>query len=111
MFSGMTHDVLRIPARALIAVTAEPAEIWNRISERVIGRRERLRPRCEYQPVSGWEAKLHQILAVPWPCPLCAGFDEVWTTMAQSLQARGLSVGPMTFGPWNVALSVTPFQG
>jgi hypothetical protein len=92
---------LRLPARALVAVTTDPAEIWTRAIEKLSERREWRRPKCHYEPMPAWDQKLHQFLGASWPCPICAEFGDLWSRIIESLTANGLHVGPLSFGPWN----------
>jgi hypothetical protein len=95
------HTVMQLPARALVALTTEPSEIWTRAIEKYSERREQRRPKCNYQPIPAWDKRLHAFLHLEWPCPLCAPFGDLWSQSIQSLNETGLQVGPMSFGPWN----------
>lgn len=95
------HGYLSLPSRVLVALTTDPGEIWTRAVEKLSERREWRRPKCCYEPVSSWDRQLHTLLRVPWPCPVCAEFGELWTRIIDALTASGLRVGPLSFGPWN----------
>jgi predicted O-methyltransferase YrrM len=94
-------NVLNIPRRALLAVTTEPAEVWSRAVDKFHWGLEWWRPECRYEPVKDWDRRLHESLGAEWPCPTCAPFGELWTTIIQELTATGMRVGPLSFGPWN----------
>ena len=95
------HTLVDLPVRMMRAVITDPAEVWTRGVEKLCERREWQRPRCEYVVESDWEYRLHAQLGLPWPCPICAEFGEIWSRIVASLAEGGLRVGPTTFGPWN----------
>jgi hypothetical protein len=92
---------LSLPARVIVALTTDPEEIWNRAVEKFSERREWQQPKCNYEPVPAWDRELHSLLALDWPCPVCAEFATIWGGIIGSLTASGLRVGPQSFGPWN----------
>jgi hypothetical protein len=92
---------LSLPGRAMVALTTDPAEIWTRAVEKFSERREWQRPKCNYEPVPAWDRQLHGLLALNWPCPVCAEFGDIWARIIDQLTASGLRVGPQSFGPWN----------
>jgi hypothetical protein len=44
---------------------------------------------------------LHDCLNAPWPCQENAEFQTLWAKVIASLRAKGLRIGPQTFGAWN----------
>lgn len=48
-----------------------------------------------------WEARLHQWLDAPWPCPEILLGQELWETVARELQERGYSFGRHTYGHYS----------
>lgn len=52
-------------------------------------------------PEGGWDHSLHAQLGLPWPCPTCAEFGELWSRVIGELTKAGVHVGPLSFGPWN----------
>jgi hypothetical protein len=94
-------EILKYPKRAFIAVTTEPAEILTRAVEKFHERRERQGPPCCYEPTQDWDRRLHELLGMAGPCPICAEFDDLWRETIQSLTSSGMQVGPLNFGPWN----------
>ena len=87
--------------RAFIAVSTEPAEVLTRVVEKLQERHERRGSACSYDAVADWDRRLHEHLAVEWPCPTCTQFGSLWSRAVQSLTSTGMRVGPMSFGPWN----------
>jgi Methyltransferase domain len=55
------------------------------------------------EPERAWEGRLHLLLAAPWPCPECAGFQELYSETIAQLEAQGLPVGRGAFGGWDDA--------
>jgi hypothetical protein len=84
-----------------MAVATEPIEALIEIEARLRERREQHRPACRYEADRGWERRLHELLGVPWPCAAASEFWALWPEVTASLDARGLRIGPATFGCYN----------
>jgi Methyltransferase domain len=92
---------LRHPIRGVSALADDPLEAWMTIQDRYVDRRERAGPRCSYQAEDDWEDQLHALLGEPWPCEGGADFRALWPAVVAQLSAKGVRVGPESFGPWN----------
>jgi hypothetical protein len=51
--------------------------------------------------VADWDQRLHEHLAIEWPCPTCTEFGELWSENVRALTSTGMRFGPMSFGPYN----------
>jgi hypothetical protein len=80
------------------AFLSSPVEAALFIPERISMRRE-YRP-C-YTPEPDWEARLHEWLGAPWPCPHHDGFEALWRDIALRLRAQGLRLGRETYGEYS----------
>jgi hypothetical protein len=94
---------IRYIARALAALTRSPREGGERIRERIAERRERRVGPFLYAAESDWEATLHILLGVEWPCPARAEFDPLWHDVVHLLTDQELAVGRGAYGGWDDA--------
>ena len=56
------QNVVRLPARLVTAIAADPADLWIRTIEKLSERREWWRTPCEYVADPKWEQRLHALL-------------------------------------------------
>lgn len=89
-------------ARFLHGVVNNPVEAALFIPEQ-LSRRSEHQP--SYTPAPDWQARLHQWLGAPWPCPDEARLDTLWRQITAELQAKGLQVGRRTYGEYSDAES------
>jgi Methyltransferase domain len=85
------------------ALSRDPAEAVERIRERVAERRERRAGPSFYTPETDWEARLHALLGVEWPCAARPEFDPIWSDVRRLLTEQNLSVGRGAYGGWDDA--------
>jgi glycosyltransferase involved in cell wall biosynthesis len=108
-FTALAGDRLTRHSRA---VAADPVESLIMLRERVADRDE-LRgkrtsgggvmpwPPCPYAADEDWEARLHELLGAPWPCPAQREFSRLWDEVMLDLQAsKGLRLGRGAFAGW-----------
>jgi hypothetical protein len=89
--------------RVVAALSRTPAEAVERIRERVAEHRERRAGPTFYEPEPQWEARLHALLGVEWPCAARAEFDPVWADVRRLLTEQNLTVGRGAYGGWDDA--------
>jgi hypothetical protein len=87
--------------RAARLALEDPVEGLDRALLRLV--RGRGTPVTEDEPERAWQAHLHALLAAPWPCSECAGFDALYSETLAQLKAQGLDVGRAAFGGWDDA--------
>ncbi len=95
----------RVPylMRVAAALARGPGEAVERIRERIAERRERLTGPSLYETEPEWEAKLHALLGVDWPCAARAEFDPLWRDIRRLLTEQNLTVGRGAYGGWDDA--------
>jgi len=71
---------------------ALPGEFRQRWERHTAGRAE------TPEPDEAWEARLHELLGAPWPCPEGDRLDALMTDISDLLVARGLRTGRHTYG-------------
>jgi hypothetical protein len=71
------------------------------IQDGYAAKRERSRPRYQYEFDANWEQRLHESLGVPWPSNATAEFWTVWSRVNGELEAKGIEPGPESFQWWN----------
>ena len=76
--------------RVVAALSRTPTEAVERIRERVAEHRERRAGPTFYEPEPQWEARLHALLGVEWPCAARAEFDPVWADVRRLLDVLPL---------------------
>jgi predicted O-methyltransferase YrrM len=86
MFRTERH-YLQHPIRALAAVAAHPLESWRKLQDR--------------HAEEGWENRLHDLLGVPLPSEATSEFWALWPEVIGELQAKGVRVGPESYGSLN----------
>jgi hypothetical protein len=94
---------LAYAARAGRAIARDPFEGLERTMERVAEWREGAGRPGAYRPAGDWEARLHRMLGMPWPCPEAFAFAAVWQDTQDALEARGVAVGRGAYGGWDDA--------
>jgi hypothetical protein len=79
----------------LSALLSDPIEVALYLPEAVS---ERHASRVGYVIEEAWEARLHAMLGVPWPCPERATAEELWHEVETELRTQGLAVGRYSYG-------------
>jgi hypothetical protein len=74
--------------RVAAALARGPGEAVELIRERIAERRERLTGPSLYETEPEWEAKLHALLGVDWPCAARAEFVHFGATYAGCSRSR-----------------------
>lgn len=92
---------LAYAVRASLAIAHDPFEGVERTVERLVEWRENAAQHWSYRPALDAEARLHDLLGLPWPCPEAAAFAEVWEDALADLRDRGLAIGRGAFGGWD----------
>jgi hypothetical protein len=103
--------VRRDPAylpRVIWALVRDPVEGRERSAERLGEWTAARVPRPAYRAAPDWEATVHRSLGAAWPCPACAEFASLWTSVLGALSARGLGVGRGAYGGWDDADPALP---
>ena len=101
MFSAL-GNILRRPIRVIAAIAADPIRVWTRFQDRFAQlREERDSAGFRYDPDADWARRLHDFLRVPWPCETTSEFRVLWHEVVEELTAKGVRVGPESFGCWN----------
>ncbi len=80
------------------AVAGDPIEVAWYLPERIS---ERFAYPVGYLIEEDWEARLHQTLGAPWPCPESQAADEVWSDIARELAGHELKFGRYTYGGYS----------
>src|SRR2546429_980309 len=90
----------RLPylVRVAAALSRSPGEAVERIHERIAERRERRAGPPVYEAEREWEAKLHALLGVEWPCAARAEFDPLWSDVRRLLTEQNLTLGRGAYG-------------
>ena len=99
--SHLVRYLLKHPVTAVTDVAADPLQLWMTIRDGYAAKRERSRPRYQYEFDANWEQRLHESLGVPWPCNATAEFWTVWSWVNSELEAKGIEPGPESFQWWN----------
>lgn len=95
----MFETVFRHPIKVLSGVARDPFDAVSAFHEGIAARFEPVSA-TKYEANLEWERQLGQLLTIPstfaqeefWPR---------WQRMVESLQSRGLTVGPFSFHGWN----------
>jgi hypothetical protein len=101
MFKSALRYFLRHPIRAVASVASDPVEAWIAFHERMLARRQRPVPPVLYRADPDWERRLHDLLELPWPCPTCQEFRDLWPQVVAQLEGQGVRAGPQSFKGWN----------
>ena len=101
MTSSAVKYFLRHPTRAIATLVSDPIEVWTAWHERYMAHRERPVPPDLYRPEHDWEARMHGLLGVPWPCAATLDFWALWPAVIGELERKGIRVGPESFKGWN----------
>lgn len=82
------------------AFAADPVEALRYLPEEAARRR---RYPVDYQVDEAWEARLHEWLGAPWPCPESARAGALWERVGAELRDQGLAFGRHTYGHYSDA--------
>jgi predicted O-methyltransferase YrrM len=93
--------LLKHPIHGLIDIASDPIQVLMTMQDYYIERRERSRPRCQYQSDENWERRVHERLSIAWPCESRAEFCDLWPVVMKQLAQNGIDAGPETFKWWN----------
>jgi len=93
--------LLKHPVHGLIDIASDPVQVLMTMQDYYLERRERSRPRCQYQSDENWERHLHESLSLAWPCESRAEFWDLWPVVMKQLAQNGIDAGPETFKWWN----------
>jgi predicted O-methyltransferase YrrM len=102
MWAGQDFPMNRLMARAG-RVACDPVAAWERWRDDRERRREYAREAPVYRADRNWEARLHEMMAVPFPCPAANEFRAIWPQIVAFVTAKGASFGPESFYGWNDA--------
>jgi hypothetical protein len=89
--------------RAAAVVLRDPAEGVERVREKIANEGQRWTKANSLAPDPAWQASLHGLLGVSWPCAACDRFDSLWRTAVGELEAEGLAIGRGSFSGWDDA--------
>jgi Methyltransferase domain len=84
-----------------MAIASDPLGAFTRFQDRFAQLLEHESSDFRYDTNSDWEPRLHSILGVSWPCKMTSEFWALWPEVIEPLKAKGIRVGPESFGPWN----------
>jgi Methyltransferase domain len=101
MLGARLRYCLMHPVTTVADIAADPLQMWMTLQDGYVARRERSRPRCQYESDDNWEQRLHDSLGVPWPCKEASEFWTVWPNVISELEAKGIRPGPESFQWWN----------
>lgn len=90
-------------AKASRALLADPPEGLERVRERLSRRREEKRAPYPYKADTDWHEKVHELLALDWPCRMDVEFSRLWHELVAEMASRRLVLGRGTFGGWDDA--------
>lgn len=93
--------LIKNPVTAAADLAADPQEIWTKIQDIYVAKREQGRPQFPYKSHASWEQTLHESLGVPWPCEVASEFWDLWPKVIRELEEKGIAAGPESFQCWN----------
>jgi hypothetical protein len=94
------HYLLKHPL-AVVDLVANPVETATKIWDVYVAERDQRGPQCQYESDDNWEQWVHARLGIQWPCNFTSEFQSLWPEVVTELEARGIQVGPQSFGSWN----------
>jgi Methyltransferase domain len=97
-WSGLSYAV-RVGGAAL----KNPFEAKERILDRIDEWRQEGNGDAGCTVDADWNARLHELLQVTWPCEEGEAYAQLWTEIRKLLLAKGLAVGRGAFGGWDDA--------
>jgi len=89
--------------RAAAVVIRDPVEGVERIREKIADETARWAKSSSLSPDPEWQASMHSLLGLRWPCEEVATFDDLWQQILAGLQDKGLAVGRGTYSGWDDA--------
>jgi len=95
------HRYLANAPRVIAVIAADPIEACFTFRTKLVEQREHRKSRWPYVPDGDWERRLHDGLDAAYPCEAAAEFAALWPEIIGPLCARGMKLGPATFGIWN----------
>jgi hypothetical protein len=95
----MFDTVRRHPLLVLSQVARDPIDALTAIQDQILSRFEP-GTGSSYVANPNWETELQNLLGIR-PEIVVEGFWPLWNKVVESLQARGMKVGPLSFHGWN----------
>lgn len=90
-------------ARAASVVIRDPGEGLERVREKIADESARWMKSSSLRAEPDWQARLHDLLCVPWPCDVVEAFDPLWRETIAWLERKDLTVGRGSFSGWDDA--------
>jgi hypothetical protein len=106
--NALSHRIRRVPdkmrsaqvklTQVIGATRAQPRELVLYIPEHLSEHGSRP---VGYVIEEYWQAKLHQMLGAPWPCPEEELVGELWEQIAAEMEQKSLAFGRYTYGGYS----------
>jgi hypothetical protein len=99
-------DALTAANRLARALREDPVEVAFAMRDVAAERAEHKNggfmpwPPCPYEEDEDWEARLHDLVGAPWPCPLSDEFSALWSEVMEHLTSCGMALGRGAFAGW-----------
>lgn len=89
--------------RAAAVVIRDPVEGVERIREKLADETARWARSSSLSADPEWQASMHSLLGLQWPCDEVSTFEELWREIVDGLQDKGLTIGRGTYSGWDDA--------
>ena len=101
MLGSALHYAIHYPKRLAGALATDPVGLLEKVQDRLVQNWEYRRPVHFHPATPDWERRLHEWLALGWPCEIQAGFQAIWPHAVDTVRAAGIDVGPASFAGFN----------
>lgn len=89
--------------RAAAVVIRDPVEGVERIREKIADETARWARSSSLSADPEWQASMHSLLGLQWPCDEVSTFEDLWRELVDGLQDKGLIIGRGTYSGWDDA--------
>lgn len=89
--------------RAAAVVIRDPVEGVERIREKLADETARWARSSSLSADPEWQASMHSLLGLQWPCDEVSTFEDLWREIVDGLQDKGLTIGRGTYSGWDDA--------
>lgn len=101
MLGTVLNYAVRHPGRLVRALANDPAQVWEKLHDRLVQQKEYETPVHVCEETPDWEQQLHAWLGVPASCDERREFWPLWQQVVQDVRAKGVDVGPASFAGYN----------
>ena len=101
MLGTVLNYAVRYPGRLARALANDPAQVWEKLHDRLVQQKEYETPVHFHKETPNWEQQLDAWLGGRGSCDERGEFWPLWQEVVREVRAKGVDVGPASFAGYN----------